>query len=114
MVVALQKQATPATSPMAMAPMGPTNPAAGVMATKPPTAPDTIPSVVGLTCLIHSANIHARAAVALARWVTSMAKAAVPLAPRALPALNPNQPTHSMAAPVTVRLMLCGGIGVVG
>ena len=39
---------------------------------------------------------------------------AVPLAATALPALNPNQPTHSRAAPITVITRLWGGIAVVG
>ena len=42
--------------------------------------------------------------------VTSSAMPAVPSAASALPALKPNQPTHSMQAPVTVMVMLCGGI----
>ena len=32
-------------------------------------------------------------------------------ADNALPALKPNQPNHSSAAPVTVRGRLCGGMG---
>ncbi|MOA57777.1 hypothetical protein D3C78_1820160 [compost metagenome] len=50
----------------------------------------------------HSANIQASAAAAVAIWVTSMAMPAVPLAAIAEPALKPNQPTHSMAAPIRV------------
>ena len=45
---------------------------------------------------------------------TSSAIAAPPLAPSALPALNPNQPTHSIAVPMKVIVRLCGGIGVFG
>ena len=37
---------------------------------------------------------------------------ALPPAVRAEPPLKPNQPTHSMPAPVTVMVMLCGIIGV--
>ena len=36
---------------------------------------------------------------------------ASPLASSALPALKPNQPNHSSAAPMTVMGRLCGGIG---
>ena len=39
---------------------------------------------------------------AVAIWVTSMAMPAVPLAAMAEPALKPNQPNHSMAAPIRV------------
>ena len=39
---------------------------------------------------------------------------AEPFAASALPALNPNQPTHSNAAPLTVIVRLCGGIAVLG
>ena len=46
--------------------------------------------------------------------VTSIAMPAAPSAASALPALKPNQPTHSMQAPVTVMVMLCGGIAVSG
>ncbi|MEE2027554.1 hypothetical protein DIKCMJMK_01413 [Shewanella oneidensis] len=43
-----------------------------------------------------------------AKWGASMAIAAVPLAPKALPPLKPNQPTQSMPAPVTVMVKLWG------
>ena len=39
---------------------------------------------------------------------------AAPSAARAEPALNPNQPTHSMEAPMTVITRLWGGIRVSG
>ncbi len=42
------------------------------------------------------------------------ALAASPLAASALPPLKPNQPTHIMPAPITVMVMLCGGIAVSG
>lgn len=42
--------------------------------------------------------LHAAEAI----WVTSMAIPAVPLAAAAEPALKPNQPIHSMAAPTRV------------
>ena len=41
--------------------------------------------------------------------VTSIAMPASALAATALPALKPNQPTHSMPAPVTLMVRLCGG-----
>ena len=79
------------------------------MATMPPTAPVTMPRTLALPYLIHSATIHATAAAAVAAWVTSMAMPAAPSAARAEPALKPNQPTHSMEAPMTVITRLWGG-----
>jgi class 3 adenylate cyclase len=49
-----------------MAPIGPTKPQAGVMATKPATAPEAAPSIEGLPLLIHSAKVHATVAAAVA------------------------------------------------
>src|SRR3989304_5137059 len=91
--------------------MGPTKPEAGVMATSPATAPLAAPRIVGCPRVIHSVNIQARAAEAVAVWVTTKALVARPPAPRALPALNPNHPTHSSEAPITVKGRLWGGIG---
>ena len=65
-------------------------------------APDAMPRTLGLPCEIHSLNIHASAAAAVASWVTAIAMPATPSAASSLPALNPNQPTHSMAAPMIV------------
>src|SRR5215813_11275265 len=90
--------------------MGVTKPDAGVIATSPATAPDAAPRIVGRPCIIHSAPIQLSAAVAAAVLVATSAEAASPLAASALPALNPNHPNHSIAAPVTVKGMLCGGI----
>ena len=87
---------------MAMAPMGPTNPQAGVIATRPPTAPEAMPSTLGLPWFTHSQIIQPRAADAVATCVTAMAMPAPPSAASWLPALKPNQPTHSMEAPITV------------
>src|SRR2546425_2829910 len=91
--------------------MGPTYPEAGVMATSPATAPEAAPSTVGLPRLIHSVNIQPSAAAAAAVLVAVNALAARPLASRALPALNPNHPTQSSAAPITVIGRLWGCIG---
>jgi hypothetical protein len=52
-----------------MAAMGPTKPAAGVMATSPATAPEAAPRVVGLPRTIHSVATHARVAAQVARCV---------------------------------------------
>src|ERR1700754_3562093 len=99
--VAVQKQITPATMPMISAPPGSTKPEAGVMATRPATAPEIAPSTDGLPLAIHSANIQASAAAAVAICVTVIAIPARPFAATAEPALNPNQPTHSIDAPLT-------------
>src|SRR5712691_590993 len=91
--------------------MGPTYPEAGVMATRPATAPDAAPRTVGLPRVAHSVNIQPSAAAAVAVFVARKALAARPLASSALPALNPNQPNQSRAAPMTVMGRLCGCIG---
>src|SRR6185436_9362883 len=100
----------PATIPSTMAPIGPANPAAGVTATRPATAPEAPPSRLGLPLATFSATIQASAAAAVATKVLIMASAAVPLASNAEPALNPNQPTHSRDAPIRVMVSECGGM----
>src|SRR5438270_638806 len=83
---------TPAATPIIKAPRGSTKPDAGVIATRPASAPEMIPSTLGFPFMTHSANIQARAAVAVAIWVTAIAMPAFPLAAVAEPALKPNQP----------------------
>src|SRR5438477_12816663 len=94
-----------------MAGMGVTNPDAGVMATSPATAPEIAPRILGLPVLIHSTIIHPSAAAAVAKWVATKALVARELAAKALPALNPNQPTHSRQAPMVLNTRLWGRIG---
>src|ERR1700730_9418536 len=101
MLVALQKQMTPAATPMMIADPGSTKPDAGVIATRPATAPEMQPSTEGLPLAIHSANIQPRAAAAVAIWVPAIAMPARPFAATAKPALKPNQPTQSSDAPIT-------------
>ena len=48
---------------------------------------------------------------AVATWVLTRARAAVPFAPRAEPALKPNQPNHSSPAPSITSGRLWGRIG---
>src|ERR1700760_3679465 len=100
-LVADQKQITPAAKPITIEPPGSTKPEAGVMATRPATAPEMAPRTDGLPLVIHSANIQPSAAAAVAICVTVMAMPARPLAATAEPALKPNQPTHSSEAPIT-------------
>src|SRR5437868_13099142 len=99
---------------MTSADMGPTNPAAGVIATSPATAPEIAPKALGLRLRTHSAAIQPRAAVAAAKCVATNALVAKLPAPSALPALNPNHPTHSRHAPMKLKTTLCGGIGSCG
>src|SRR5262249_46681054 len=91
--------------------IGPTYPDAGVMATRPATAPEAAPRTVGLPRVAHSVNIQPSAAADAAVLVARNALAASPLASSALPALKPNQPNHSSPAPITVIGRLCGCIG---
>src|SRR5581483_12449496 len=100
----------PPEKPIAIAPIGVTKPEPGVMATRPATAPDAAPRTVGLPRVIHSATIQPSVAAAAPVLVATKALAARPPEVSALPALNPNHPTQSSAAPATVKGRLCGGI----
>src|SRR5438270_301191 len=93
---------------MSMAGIGLTNPDAGVIATSPATAPEIPPRTLGLPLRIHSAAAHPIAAAAEAKCVATNALVARLPAASALPALNPNQPTHSRQAPMKLRTTLCG------
>ena len=95
---------------MTNAPGMPTLPAAGVIATRPATAPDAAPSIDGLPLNIHSPNVHDSTAHAVARYVFMNASAAESFASSAEPALKPNQPNHSSDAPIIVIGRLCGAI----
>src|SRR5579864_4411307 len=101
----------PAAPPIINADTGDTNPDPGVIATSPATAPEAAPSMVGRPETTHSTTTQLNAAAAAAMCVTTKAVAANPFAPRAEPALNPNQPTHNMDAPMTANGKLCGGAG---
>ena len=81
---------------------GDTKPDAGVMATRPATAPVAAPSTVGLRLRSQSMMTHPIAAAAVAVLVLMNAETASSFAASALPALNPNQPNHRSAAPVRV------------
>ena len=81
------------------------------MQTSPATAPEQAPRALGLPRVIHSISGQAIAPAAAENCVAAKALAAKPLALRALPALKPNQPTHSSTAPIIVYVRLCGGIG---
>src|SRR5579863_5959406 len=110
----MKKQKNPASKPMASEAMGCTNPEAGVMATRPATAPEIAPSAVGLPLWIHSAVVQPSAAAAVAKCVLTKALVARGPALSALPALNPNQPTHNRHAPTKLRTSEWGGMAVLG
>src|SRR5579862_3730227 len=99
---------------MINAPRGSTKPEAGVIATSPATAPEQMPSTLGLPFSDHSTNIQVSAAVAVAIWVTAIAMPALVPALTAEPALKPNQPTQSSEAPIMLSTRLCGAMGSVG
>src|SRR5260370_22445600 len=105
------KHTTPAMMPMITAGVGPTKPDAGVMATKPATAPEAIPKTLGLPRLSHSADAQASAAAAVAIWGATIAIPARPPAAPAAPALKPHHPTHNRAAPISVSVKVRGAIG---
>ena len=96
----------PEPPPMTMAPMGPTKPAAGVTATRPPTAPEAAPSIEALPLCSDSPSDQVSVAAAVASTVLMKARPAPPLAAPAEPALKPNQPTHSSEAPTMVSVRL--------
>src|SRR2546428_13767183 len=79
-----------------------TKPEAGVIATKPATAPAAAPITLGCFLCHQLTVIQVRAAIAAAVLVTTKALGASPPAPRARPALKPNHPNQSRAAPRTV------------
>ena len=97
--------------PMAKAPRMSVEPAAGVMATSPATAPVHAPTVVGFLLHVQSIIIQVTAAVAAATCVTRKALAASPSAPSPLPALNPNHPSQRNDMPMNTNVMLCGMMG---
>ena len=69
------------------------------MATNPTTAPIAAPMAEGLRPNKQSKNTHVIIAVAEAVLVFKKAFTAIELAANEDPALNPNQPSQSMAAP---------------
>src|SRR5919202_4631057 len=98
--------------PIIIEDIGDTYPDAGVIATKLATAPDAAPIVEGRPVWAHETSAHVTAAIAVAVWVATNALVAFDRAAPAEPALKPNQPTHSKAAPRTMSDMLCGSIGI--
>ena len=81
------------------------------MPTKPATAPEAPPTIEAWPRRAASTASHASTAAAVASKVLRKASAAPAFASRLEPALKPNQPTHSSAAPIMVKVTLCGFIG---
>src|ERR1700719_2716788 len=104
-----RKQTEPATKPSTIDPIGPAKPDAGVTATRPATAPETMPSSEGVPFNIHSVNIQPSVAAAVATMVFTKASEAIPVASRFEPALKPNQPTQRSEAPIIDITTECGG-----
>src|SRR5882757_10534946 len=100
----------PAATPIASAPLAVTKPQAGVITTRPATAPEQKPSTLGLPRTSHSIIGQTNEATAVASVVVVKAFAAIPSAATALPALKPYQPTQSMPVPMKQSTMLCGAM----
>src|SRR5436309_13400359 len=100
----------PAATPITIAPVGSTYPQAGVITTKPPTAPEQNPSTLGLPRNRYSSIAQVNEATAVASVVVMNALAAIPSGARALPALKPYQPTQSKPVPTMQSTMLCGAM----
>src|SRR5690606_7624203 len=86
-----QKHRTPEASPMTMAPLTPTEPQAGVIATRPATAPEAAPSIDALPRSTASMADQDNTAAAVAISVLMKARVAPEVASRLEPALKPNQ-----------------------
>src|ERR1700730_10180888 len=104
-----EKQTAPATKPSTIDPIGPAKPDAGVTATRPATAPQTMPSCERLPFNTHPGNIHLSVAPAGATMVFTKASEAIPVASRFEPALKPNQPTQRSEEPIIDIMTECGG-----
>src|SRR5947209_12818246 len=100
----------PAATPIITAPLGATNPQAGVITTSPATAPEQNPSTLGLPRSAYSSMAHMNEATAVASVVLMNALAAIPSGASALPALNPYHPTQSKPVPTMQSTMLCGAM----
>src|SRR5437016_91775 len=99
-------------TPIASAAGAVTYPAAGVIPTRPTTAPVAAPTAVIFPVRIESSTAHVRTAAAAAAFVFTNASAAVPFAASADPALKPNQPNQSSPAPIRTSGTLCGDSGI--
>src|SRR6188768_1671066 len=95
-------------APRAIALIGLMKPAAGVTATRPTTMAVAAPTAVALPERMMSRSVQTTSVAAGASIVVVNARAAIPFAASALPALKPNQPNQSTPAPSSVKGTLCG------
>src|SRR5687767_1822674 len=95
---------------MAIADIGETKPAAGVIATRPMTIAVAAPMAVAFLVRNRSTTVQTTSVAVGASIVFTNASAAVAFAARAEPALNPNQPTHNKPAPRRVKGTFCGRV----
>src|SRR5438067_10423111 len=93
---------------MNSAAIGLTKPAAGVMATKPATAPEMAPSALGLPLRTHSAPAHPTTAAAAAKCVATNALVEILAGDRALPTLKPKQPRQRRQAQTNLSKAIWG------
>src|SRR4029079_7547547 len=105
-----KKQIGETTRPRTIEVIGAAKPEAGVIATRPATAPEAAPSIDGFLWTTCSITAQLTAAAPVASMVLRKATAATPVASRFEPALKPNQPTHSSEAPIMVMVSECGGV----
>src|SRR2546423_14907768 len=84
-----------------------TKPEAGVMATRPATAPAAAPITLGCFLCHQLTVIQVSAAMAVAELVKKNALVASAAASKGLPALKANQPNQSQAAPSTGLVAAC-------
>src|SRR5262249_59553334 len=101
-----KKGTIPAAIPIITAPFAATYPQAGVITTRPATAPEQNPSTLGFPCRVYSSMAHVNEATAVASVVVMNAFAAIPSGASALPALQPYHPTHSKPAPTMQSTLL--------
>src|SRR5438105_3716770 len=89
----------------------PMNPDAGVIATRPTTAPEAAPIALVLPVCAQLRKTHHIAATAVAMLVFWNASVSKKPANPALPGLKPNQPNQSSVAPSMISGMECGSKG---
>src|SRR4051812_29199573 len=97
-----------AETPMITAPVAVTNPVAGVITTRPATAPEQKPRTEACFLKMNSRAPQTKEATAVAIVVVMKAFAAIVSAATAEPALKPYQPTQSMPVPTIQSTMECG------
>ncbi len=102
------KGTTAAATPMMTAPVAVTKPVAGVITTRPATAPEQKPSTEACFLKMNSRAPQTKEPTAVASVVVMNALAAIVSAATADPALKPYQPTQSMPVPTIQSTMEWG------